>query len=66
MYISLIKKIEHFCNKCNISFLLKNKLFKHLREICRKFKIFSDVIFEAFDAVFQARETLFVVFNADF
>ena len=52
------KKVEHFCNKYNISFSLKNKLFNHLRETYRKFK----TIIEAFDAAFQVNETSSVAF----
>ena len=51
------KKVEHLCNKYDISFLLRNKLFNYLREICRKFKI----IIEAFDAASQINETSFAV-----
>ena len=56
------KGVEHFYNKCDISFLSKNKLFKHLREIYQKFKIYSDAAFEAFDATFQINETSFAAF----
>ena len=38
------KGVEHLCNKCDMSFSLRNKLFKHLRETCRKFKVFFDII----------------------
>ena len=47
------KGVEHLYNKYNISFSLKNKLFKHLRETCRKFKIFFETVFDvvAFDVI---------------
>ena len=40
------KEVEHICNKCDMSFLSKNKLFKHLRETCRKFKVFFESVFD--------------------
>ena len=52
------KEVEHLYNKCDISFLSKNKLFKHLRENCWKFKI----SFETFNVTFQINNTLFVIF----
>ena len=53
------KKVEHLYNKYNISFLSKNKLFKHLWETCRKFKLSFEA---AFDITFQINNTLFVIF----
>ena len=41
------KEVEHLYNKCDISFSSKNKLFKHLRETCRKSKVFFDIISQA-------------------
>ena len=40
------KRVEHLCNKCDISFSLRNKLFKHLRGTCRKFKVFFEAAFD--------------------
>ena len=56
-----------------MSFLLKNKLFKHLRKTYRKFKIIFDAdsqaretSFAIYDVTFQTREISFVVSDADF
>ena len=51
------KRVEHLYNKYNISFSSKNKLFKHLRKTCRKFKIIFETASGAFDATFQINET---------
>ena len=40
------KGVEHLYNKCDISFLSKNKLFKHLRETYRKFKMSFEATFD--------------------
>ena len=40
------KGVEHLCNRYDISFSSKNKLFKHLRETCRKSKMSSDIAFQ--------------------
>ena len=37
------KEVTHICNKCESDFLLRNKLFKHLRENCRKTKPTANV-----------------------
>ena len=50
------KGIEHLYNRYNISFSSRNKLFKHLRKTYRKFKIIFDVIFKAFDVIFEIDE----------
>ena len=55
------KGVEHLCNKCDISFLSRNKLFKHLRKTYRKFKMFFEIVFDvaAFDTV------VFMINNAE-
>ena len=40
------KGVEHLYNKCDISFSSKNKLFKHLRKIYRKFKMSFEATFD--------------------
>ena len=55
------KRVEYFYNKCNMSFLLRNKLFKHLRETCRKFKIFFETAFESSDAAFGVFDAIFQI-----
>ena len=37
------KEVIHICSKCEFDFLLRNKLFKHLRENCRKTKSTANV-----------------------
>ena len=62
------KEIKHLYNKCDISFLSKNKLFKHLRETYRKPKTF-ETVFETFEIVFEASDAIFgiyaVIFETD-
>ena len=52
------KRVEHLCNKCDISFLSKNKLFNHLRKTYRKFK----TIIKTLDTDFQT--IIFMINNA--
>ena len=73
------KEVKHLYNKCDISFSSRNKLFKHLRKTCRKFKTFDavfeaseaisgtfDIIFETFDTIFGAFEAVFETFETVF
>ena len=45
------KGVEHLCNRYDISFSLKNKLFNHLRGTCRKFKTIIEAPEAAFDII---------------